>query len=74
MRTPTATDIKPERLKSFLKSFGFILKCVKGDHFIYYHPALDQSVIIIIPMSNPVKPVYIDQIRRCIKEIDESNE
>lgn len=70
MRTPTANDIKPKELQNFLESYGFRLKRVKGDHFIYDCPNSKISFILTIPMANPVKQAYIDQVRERILEIE----
>ena len=68
LKTPTASDINPDRLKSFLIYYGFVLKKVRGSHHIYTY---DGKVAFCIPMHNPVLPTYIDQIRNKIIEIEE---
>lgn len=70
MKTPTAKDIEPKELQSFLKHYGFKLKRVNGSHFIYEYPDEAKVFIINIPMHSPVKPTYIDQIRDKIYEIE----
>lgn len=67
MRTPTATDIKPEELKSFMKWYGFELKRTSGSHYFYAFPNVDS---LVIPMHSTIKPAYIDQIRKRIIEIE----
>lgn len=74
LASPTKTDIMPNDLKNFLKRYGFELKRVKGDHFIYKYPAKRKSFILSIPMAKPVKPTYIDQVRKIILEIEEDDE
>ncbi len=70
MKTPTAKDIDPKELQSFLNHYGFKLKRVKGSHYIYEYPNESKTFIISIPMHSPVKPTYIDQIRDIIYEIE----
>lgn len=69
-RKPTVKDISPEELKAFLRHYGFHLKRVHGDHFIYEYPTGGKTFILNIPMKNPVKPTYIDQIRNIILELE----
>ena len=71
MKTPTAKDIEPKELKSFLKYYGFELKRSRGSHFVYEYPGNKRSFTITIPMHSPVKPAYIDKIRELIVEIEE---
>ncbi len=71
MRVPTANDISPAKLKSFLEHYGFELKHTKGSHHIYAYKGTSKVFMINIPMHNPVKPAYIDQVRNRIKEIEE---
>ncbi len=73
MRTPTVKDIMPNDLKSFLNHYGFKEKHVKGDHYIYEFPGKTKNFMLNIPMSKPVKPTYIDQIRDKIMEIEGGN-
>lgn len=68
LKTPTASDINSERLKSFLNHYGFVLKKVKGSHHIYSYGG---KFAFCIPMHDPVLPAYIDQIREKILEIEE---
>ncbi len=69
-KKPTAKDISPEELQSFLKHYGFNLKRTKGDHFIYEYPTKEKVFILNIPMKKPVKPVYIDMLREIILEME----
>ena len=69
MKTPTVKDIMPNELQVFLEHFGFQLKRVRGDHFIYQDPTSEKTFMLNIPMHKPVKPAYIDQIRETILEI-----
>jgi len=70
MRKPTVNDLMPNEIKNFLEHYGFILKRVRGDHFIYIYP--DKSEIVLnIPMHKPVKEAYIDHIRNAIILIEE---
>ncbi len=70
-KTPTAKDITPKELQSFLKHYGFRLKRSKGSHFIYEYPGTDKPFMLNIPMHNPVKPAYIDLIRDILYETEE---
>ena len=70
MRTPTSNNIMPEELKNFLVKYGFVLKHVNGSHFIYEYPANNRTFVLNIPMHKPVKPTYIDQVRKQITEIE----
>ena len=75
MKTPTAKDISPEKLQSFLKHFGFVIKRTKGSHYIYEYKDTGRCFIIPIPMHDPINPAYIDQIRGIIIDIEgEQNE
>ncbi len=65
---PTANDIMPKELQSFLEHYGFVLARIKGDHYIYKFA--NQRSILSIPMHKPVKPTYIDQIRKMIEIIE----
>jgi predicted RNA binding protein YcfA (HicA-like mRNA interferase family) len=71
MRVPTANDISPDKLQSFLKHYGFEIKHVNGSHYIYAYKGTGKTFMLNIPMHNPVKPTYIDQVRQRIKEIEE---
>ena len=71
MKTPTAKDIEPKELKSFLNHYGFELKRSRGSHFVYGYPGENRAFTIAIPMHSPVKPAYIDKIREIITEIEE---
>lgn len=70
MKTPTVKDIMPNELQSFLEHYGFRLKRVNGDHFIYQYPTSVKTFMLNIPMQKPVKPTYIDQVRDTILEIE----
>ena len=70
LRRPTANNISPKELQSFLEHYGFVLKRVRGSHYIYAYKD-KQHVALTIPMHMPVKPAYIDQIREMILEIEE---
>ena len=70
LKTPTAKDIGPKELQSFLKSYGFILKRSTGSHYIYAYPTDNKTFMLNIPMHSPVKPAYIDMIRDIICEIE----
>ncbi|MBQ4160548.1 MAG: type II toxin-antitoxin system HicA family toxin, partial [Clostridia bacterium] len=63
LKTPTARDITPRELQSFLDHYGFTLKRSKGSHFMYEYPGEVRNIMLNIPMHNPVKPAYIDKIR-----------
>ncbi len=71
MRVPTANDISPEKLQSFLKHYGFEIKHTHGSHFIYSYKGIGKNFMLNIPMHNPIKPTYIDQVRQRIIEIEE---
>jgi len=70
LSTPTANDFTPKEIQNFLTKFGFVLKRSKGSHFIYAFPGENGELVLNIPMHNPVKPAYIDEIRKRIKEIE----
>ena len=70
-KTPTVKDITPDELKAFLKHYGFRLKRSTGSHFIYEYPTQEKAFVLNIPMKNPVKPTYIDQIREIILELED---
>lgn len=70
MKTPIAKDIMPNELQSFLEHYGFQLKRVRGDHFIYQYPTSGKTFMLNIPMQKPVKPTYIDQVQEIILEIE----
>lgn len=70
LKTPTAKDIEPRELQSFLKNYGFCLKRSNGSHFIYEYPTGAKPFILNIPMHSPVKPAYIDMIRNIIDELE----
>ena len=71
MMCPTAKDIPPDKLKSFLEHYGFVCKRANGSHFIYEYKDGGKPFVISIPMHNPVKPAYIDLIRKIIIEVEE---
>lgn len=73
MRTPTVKDIMPNDLQSFLSHYGFKLKHTNGDHFIYEYPGKSKNFMLNIPMAKPVKPTYIDEVRKRIIEIEGEN-
>lgn len=52
---PTRTDIMPKDLMNFLEKFGFRLKRIKGDHYIYEFPSRTKNFMMDIPMAKPVK-------------------
>ena len=70
LKTPTAKDISTKEIQSFLKNYGFVLKRVKGSHYIYAYPAQEKTFMLNIPMHNPVKPAYIDMIREILEDIE----
>ena len=70
MKTPTANDISPEKLQSFLMHYGFTVEHINGSHYIYSFKGTKQF-ILNIPMHDPVKPTYIDKVRERIQEIEE---
>lgn len=73
MTKPTAKDITPDELKSFLKHYGFNLKRTKGSHFFYEYTTRVRNHQFPIPMHNPIKPSYIDMIREIINEEEDDN-
>ncbi len=70
MKTPTAKDIEPRELQSFLDHYGFRLKRSKGSHFIYEYPTESRTFMLNVPMHSPVKPAYIDLLRDIICELE----
>lgn len=72
MKRPTATDIKPKKLQSFLTSYGFVLKRSNASHFIYEYidTVKNKKHQIVVPMHDPIKPAYIDKIRDIILEVE----
>lgn len=70
MKTPTAKDIEPRELQSFLDNYGFILKRTNGSHFIYEYPTVSKTFMLNVPMHSPVKPAYIDLLRDIICELE----
>ena len=76
LRKPTATDIKPEKMQSFLERFGFVLKRSNGSHFMYEYidSQTGKHYPLVIPMHDPIKPAYIDQIRKIIIEVEGEND
>ena len=70
LKTPTAKDIEPKALQSFLNHYGFKLKRTRGSHYIYEYPTNDKTFMLNIPMHSPVKPAYIDQIRDILYELE----
>ena len=70
MKRPTASDITATELQNLLQAYGFVLKRVNGDHYIYGHPKIEKP-IPPIPMSKIIKPAYIDLIRRFLIEIED---
>ncbi len=74
MKKPTNKNIMPKDLQNFLNRYGFVLEHVNGDHFIYSYPHQIKNFMINIPMAKPVKPSYIDQVRKIIMEIEENEE
>lgn len=71
MSVPTANDIPPEKLQSFLDHYGFEIKHIHGSHYIYAYKGTSRTFMLNIPMHDPVKPTYIDEVRKRIKEIEE---
>ena len=71
MKKPTNKNIMPRDIQNFLEHYGFTLEHVNGDHFIYCYPRINKNIMLNIPMAKPVKPAYIDQIRKTILEIEE---
>ena len=70
MKTPTAKDIEPRELQSFLEHYGFRLKRSRGSHFIYEYPTESRTFMLNVPMHSPVKPTYIDLLRDIICELE----
>lgn len=70
MKTPTAKDIEPRELQSFLNHYGFRLKRSKGSHFMYEYPTESRTFMLNVPMHSPVKPAYIDLLRDIICELE----
>lgn len=70
LKTPTAKDIEPKELQSFLTHYGFKLKRSKGSHFMYEYPTNARNFMLNIPMHSPVKPAYIDMLRDIICELE----
>lgn len=70
LSTPPANDFTAKEIQHFLEKYGFVCKHVKGSHFIYCYEAIGKVMVLNIPMHSPVKPTYIDQIRKCILEIE----
>ena len=50
LKIPTAKDIEPRALQSFLTHYGFKLKRSKGSHFIYEYPAESKTFMLNIPI------------------------
>lgn len=72
MNDVTPSDIKKKELLSFLEREGFILKRIKGDHYIFDYPLQDGTTkTFVIPMADPVKRPYIKQIRDAIRQNEE---
>ena len=71
MKTPTANDITPKQIQNFLIHYGFTLKRSNGSHYIYSYTSTDHNYTLVIPMHNPIKQAYIDEIRKRIIEIEE---
>lgn len=70
LKTPTARDFTAREVKNFLERYGFVLKNVpKGSHFVYGYPGYDE-IVVNIPMHSPIKPTYIDHIRKAILDIE----
>ena len=68
LRNKVPSDIRPKELQSFLLAEGFHLLRTRGDHFIYEKPG---GVELVIPMQNPVKQVYVKQIRDAIRDYED---
>jgi len=72
LKKPTVNNIMPKDLQNFLIHYGFVLKRIKGDHFIY--SLGNDDFVISIPMHKPVKQTYIDQVRTIITENESEKE
>lgn len=70
MKTPTAKDIEPRELQSFLNHYGFRLKRSRGSHFMYEYPTESRTFMLNVPMHSPVNPAYIDLLRDIICELE----
>ena len=46
LKTPTARDITPRELQSFLDHYGFTLKRSKGSHFMYEYPGEVRNIML----------------------------
>lgn len=69
MREIAPSDIKKKELLSFLSREGFVLKRVKGDHYVFDYSLKDGTVkVLVIPMADPVKKPYIRMIRDVIEQ------
>ena len=62
LSTPAANDFTPTEIQHFLEKYGFVCVRSKGSHFIYKYPSNDIVSNLVIPMHNPIKPAYIEQI------------
>ncbi len=71
MRKPTAKDIMPKEIKSFLMHHGFVLKRISGSHHTYGFPEYPNIITIPIHEGKPIGPAYIDLVRKAIKEMEE---
>lgn len=71
LQTPARKDIMPTELQNFLEKYGFKLMRIRGDHFIFKIQTEFLTKSLIIPMASPIKPVYINQLREIIIEVEE---
>lgn len=69
MQSPTRKDITPDELKSFLARNDFVNVRTNGDHFIFCHTKLNYR--LVIPRKNPIKEVYINQVKEAIISLEE---
>ena len=60
-----AKDARYQELEKILLRLGYSKREGKGSHTVFTHP---QHRALVIPAKNPVKRVYIEQVRSILAE------
>ncbi|MCR5144726.1 MAG: type II toxin-antitoxin system HicA family toxin [Lachnospiraceae bacterium] len=55
-------NIKFHELQKFLEILGFSLEHIKGDHYIFFHPNIEE-IINIQPKKGMAKSYQVKQVR-----------
>ena len=67
---PLPNDIDFSDFKKYLEMYGFRLISVKGSHNLFTHDDIKEPYVIPTVNGRKVKPYYLKQINKIIKELE----